>query len=126
MSEFADDIVADVKRLVFAEADKLGREITDDLVRSVSVPVQYIGGATIRSLPGEPPRKEFGDLADSIQYELLDYADSFSLTIYTDHQIALWLEAGTARIKPRPHFRPCFERWVEVVPERLFQAVQNG
>jgi hypothetical protein len=69
----------------------------------IGIPVEKQGGTIIRSQPGEAPRKEYGDLQNSIQATEPVYLDGvIDIFIFTDEQKAAWLNDGTPRILPRP------------------------
>lgn len=91
--------------------DTCGKEWADGLRRDVSVPVGRSGSRIVRSLPGEPPRREHGDYIDSI---LHDTRREGALVITEIGSIlpnrGVWLEGGTSRIRPRPSFGPLHQR----------------
>lgn len=57
----------------------------------------------VRSLPGEPPRKQYGTLRASITYEI-DTA-IFVARVGTNYLIAKFLELGTVKMAARPFLR---------------------
>jgi hypothetical protein len=76
VSEVFDAIALDVEKAHIQAGDDLATE----LKYKVSVPVQYVAGPrggtrVIRSLPGEPPRKETGRLQASINHETVAAGD---------------------------------------------------
>jgi hypothetical protein len=94
----------------------VGEEIKADIQESISTPVEYTSrGEIIRSLPGEPPRFEFGELYESIYYTVDDDNDTrivLTVTTNRDPRVALALENGTedGRIEERPYFAPARQR----------------
>jgi hypothetical protein len=99
-----------MRKAVRLALNSLGREGVADIRELINVPVTYhLGryGARIaeRSLPGEPPRREFRDLYKSIKYKTEAKAETVEdLSIYTARKQAGWLEFGTSRMRPRPFF----------------------
>jgi hypothetical protein len=90
---------------------KIGRDIRDTIRDVISEPVTYSGGEAIRSEPGEPPYREFSDLWKSITYrvendELLTLE---SLIVFTDYDVAVYLEYGTFKMEPRPFWWDTYE-----------------
>ena len=54
------------------------------------------------SLPGEPPRKQFGRLKGSIAWE---FPKVLTARVGTNVKYGRWLELGTGRMKARPWLR---------------------
>lgn len=58
------------------------------------------------SAPGEPPASDTGRLMSSYTFQVgFGYVD-----VGTNVQYAKWLEFGTSKMRPRPHFRPGIEQ----------------
>ena len=75
-------------------------------------------GPVERSKPGEPPRKQAGQLHDSVTYEM----DEATLTgrVGTNVKHGKWLELGTKRgILPRPWLRRALAEMQTRVSELL-------
>jgi hypothetical protein len=126
VTEFAEQLIDDLRERATAAFDEFGKEVLDGLQQSISTPVEYIGGSTIRSLPGEPPRLEFSDLFDSYDTETEQLLQGVSESIFSDLPRSRWLEYGSGRIKPRPHVKPIFDRYAalaaEAIGRRMFQT----
>lgn len=123
---FVDGVMADLGRSLLDELRDLGPDIEADLVELVSTPVQYAAAGVVRSKPGEPPRKEHGDYARSIRHTVSEGEngpDSATLRLYTNSVIGTYLEFGTDRMRPRPHFAVVFERRRDDVVNRVGDAV---
>lgn len=117
-----DEIQSDVHETF----ELLGPQIQDDWQDLISVDVEYSGATvTVRSKPGEPPRRETGDLYESIQEETETDYGSVSLEISTDIEYAPYLEDGTEKMAPRPHRTRTFEKWVDEVIDATLEAVQR-
>jgi hypothetical protein len=90
---------------------EIGRDYVDTLRDLVNVRVVYIGGTVIRSDPGEPPRREWGDLWRSFGFKVASRATTLeALTIFSTSMVSFALEYGTDRIEPRPHWEPAAEQ----------------
>lgn len=67
------------------------------------------GSPTDRSHPGEPPRRQSGELQGSV-YSQVD-EESMSAFVGTDDPVGLYQELGTKRgILPRPWLRPALAK----------------
>jgi hypothetical protein len=107
---FADNASGRAKRAIRLALNELGKRGVAMIRDSINVRVQHIGTLTIRSDPGEPPRREFSRLWRSIKYRVRARAKNVAdLTIYQDSKIAphgIWLENGTFKMDPRPFWEP--------------------
>lgn len=118
-------IVRELREAVEGELRRLAPDVHEDMLWTIGVPVQYIGRRTIRSLPGEPPRRETGALQDSWNWRVLTPAvDRTVAEIYTASKVGLYLQRGTSRIRPRPHLDPVFVKWIDPAFKRIVQAVR--
>lgn len=112
--------VSQYLRSTFREqAQDVGAEVAADIKAAISTPVEYDGSKVIRSRPGEPPRKESGDLLDSIDFAVEQFDGTEQLSVYSDSKILGYLDGGTSTIEPRPVFGPAFERWAGPAADRL-------
>ena len=65
------------------------------------------------SAPGEMPAKDTGDLQRSMAAQIPKYTpDGLGghVTVISPNKVGWWLERGTDRIKPRPWFKPTWEK----------------
>ncbi len=86
----------------------------------LSVPVEVIGGQTIRSQAGEPPRTESGQLRDNVFTEFKTSANSVQIKAgVRNTPYAQYLEYGSAYIKPRPFLLPTLHKFKNAVKSRL-------
>lgn len=148
-SECTDAVMEYLGRRLSAASNASAAVWAEQLRESVSVPVQYLSplgrqprtgkpapigarpgpGKTsrrppqaliIRSSPGEPPRKEFGDYYDSITHETTREGDLVITRIGSRLPgRGPWLEFGTDKIAPRPHFAPLHEQLKSEAVERI-------
>lgn len=95
---------ASVKGVVYTAADICAKEA------AVSITTGSAGGKVkgskhehIRSLPGEAPNNEDGDLAASIHVEPVD---DLQANVVADAPHAVPLEFGTSKMQPRPFLHP--------------------
>lgn len=122
-----------LRKAVRLALNEIGRRGVKDIRQSIEVPVQHIGGVTIRSEPGEPPRYDDGNLWKSIKYKVRAGAGGLGdLIIYVANTIAPhapWVNYGTkdGRIEPRPFWEPAERRirsglkslFIQLVKEKL-------
>lgn len=93
-----------------------GINAVSDIKSALKVPVEYRGDVVIRSLPGEAPRRETGDLQGSIDAKTIDGQDgpdSVTLEVSTNIHYAPRLETT------RPFMGPAFERMSADLPGAL-------
>jgi hypothetical protein len=122
---WAKDASGRARRACRLALNEIGRRGVADIRDSINVRVQYVGHLVIRSDPGEPPRREFGDLYRSIHYRVAPKAETVeALEIYTDrYPVAVYLEFGTTFMEPRPFFEPQRKKMRGV--KRLFEQLFN-
>jgi hypothetical protein len=124
MSEFEDKIIADIRARAVGAFASLGEEIADDLRETISIPVERIGSSLIRSLPGEPPRKETGGYRLTIEDDTQDEGDRVRTSIFTDSVIGKYLEYGTSRMAARPHFAEIYEKYAAIAARMIAQRMK--
>lgn len=88
--------------------ESVASEIAADIRERINVPVGRSGGRIIRSKPGEPPRREYGDLYKSVGTVAGGQGDQIEAIAGSTSKIAVYLEYGTGTVAPRPHFTPAF------------------
>ncbi len=85
---------------------KTAADLTADIQRRINVPVGRSGSRVIRSKPGEPPRREFGNYRASWETRDARSGDEITGTAGTTSNLGPWLERGTSRMAARPHVEP--------------------
>lgn len=111
---------ADIIAEAFLEAARqTGPEIQADVQTLISVPVEYIDGHIIRSLPGENPRLETGRLHDSIAQHAQRDGDRLTLAVVTGVEYAPRLQLQMER----PIFNGVDEEWLRVLVSRVVGAI---
>lgn len=118
----ADAIVDRLITRALPGFDAIGVELVEKIRDAIDVPVEFTSGAVIRSEPGEPPRRESGDYQGSIRHVTERDGDTITTVVGTDSVIGAYLEGGTERMKPRPHFAPVTDEFAQNAVERVQQA----
>lgn len=67
-TEGVAEVMKDVMDRVEDVMEGVGRDVSADLKKTISIPVVRQGAKVIRSKPGEPPRKDTGRLYNSVRY----------------------------------------------------------
>lgn len=106
------DLFGEIAIDVAAALGAVGEEMVADIKATLSADSD--GPATA----GAPPRRDTGELVDSIQFDVASEAGGESLTVSTDCPYAPFLEEGD-----HPFMLPAFEKWADVVTERVAKAV---
>jgi hypothetical protein len=87
------------------------------LEQSLSVDVErdFAGNVVVRSAPGQPPRRETGELVGNVALDVRPTTDGIKIEMSADRPstpgVALTLEIGGDGIQPRPYMKPSFERF---------------
>jgi hypothetical protein len=121
--DFVEDIMAEVRRRLEPVAESLANDVRDDLRETCSVPVVKQGGRTIRSKPGEPPRRETGGYVASILSASSTAGDRVRAQVFTDAELGRWLNFGTSRMAARPHWTEAANKWAAEATRRFAEAV---
>lgn len=86
----------------------------------------------IRSRPGDPPRKETGELFNSFFTQTAQQGGnvegllfSVSRTERGDAQKDVYLEYGTSKMAPRPHWARMIEFWQATFEQRLATEIKE-
>lgn len=103
----------------------LGDRATGELLEMLSVPVEYEGSGIIRSAPGEPPRKEFGELVATIDSNLVDGPDLFPSLRVSIAGVAEELEFGSGNVEPRPHMGPLRESMKNYAADEVGDGIRR-
>lgn len=114
---FLSAVRAKVVEAAKASLERFARERIVDIQTRIGIPVERTTGRIVRSSPGEPPRKDSGDLWNSLQAtEVVFISNEIDIFIFTTVPYAKWLEEGTDRgLEPRPWWEPSFQEIVQHV-----------
>jgi HK97 gp10 family phage protein len=115
LDRLADQVELAVQAAVAEGADDLRREARALL----NVP-----GAGAPSSPGEPPRRQTGELRDSLRVEIAP--DRLSATVGTDLDYGAHLEFGTQDMAPRPWLQPAAQNAAPRIKARIEDAVREA
>lgn len=124
--QIAEEISSYVGERIYAAMDECGAQWADDLRKAISVPVGRNGSYIVRSLPGEPPRTEHGDYLDSTLHQTrasLPFIITEIGSILPNRGV--WLEGGTGRILPRPHYTPLYDRLQSEAAETIHSKLKE-
>ena len=72
-----------------------------------------------KSVEGQRPAIDTGNLASSIQKEVSHEKNSEDIVIFTDVPYAIHLEFGTKNMGPRPFLRPVLMESYDIIVKRL-------
>jgi len=122
-TDFFDGIVGDL----FDAADLMGAQVVDSWRERISVDVEYQTGPrggliVIRSKVGEAPRRETGDLYNSIQSDVEIDLHAVTLDVSSDKFYAPILEDKLGR----PHIDVTLEEWAEPFFDAMVDAINKG
>lgn len=113
--------------------NRVGERGVQELRDALMTPVEIdpVTGWLIRSNPGEPPRKETGELLNNLGADIIPNASDMSVTLIIKSERPSTPEApdvleyggGAWDIEPRPYMTPQFREmqtyWVQMVVDAL-------
>jgi hypothetical protein len=107
----------------------LGDRATAELIEMLSVPVEFDGNKVIRSAPGEPPRREDGDLIATVDSNLVPGPDVLPALRVSIGGHAEELEYGAftnfGQVEPRPHMAPLRESMKTYAADELGDGIRR-
>jgi hypothetical protein len=107
-----------------------GLWLEGDIVRSLETPGRgRMYGSHRASAPGQPPAREFGALANSIDFKYNGLgarlmAGGPSGIVYSSSEYAPHLEYGTVHMAPRPFMRPAARRAQRILEAAMQDVVR--
>jgi len=110
------DFFARFRKAAMEAIEAVGYVEVGAIKNDLSIPVEYVPGGVIRSLPDEPPRKETGKLQASVRHKTYESRDAVGVTIGAGPVIGeggvdySTLEFGIGPIKARPYMGPSMAR----------------
>lgn len=128
-SDQALDLFDVIRSDVFDAMDVMGGQIADAWQEEISIDVEYGQNAfgqyevVVRSAPGESPRRESGDLYESIDARTATDDQVVTTEVDTDIEYGYTLEVGRTNCLPRPHRTPIFERFADPMIDAVVNAI---
>jgi hypothetical protein len=96
-----------LRPILAAQLDRNASGMLEDAIQSI----EDGSGGGVRSLPGEPPNNQTGELIDSGFTEpAADVGDEIRAAAGFSAEHAKYLEHGTSKMEPRPFVVPAAER----------------
>lgn len=109
----------DLKKAQKQIAQNIGTEMKQEIKNILDIPVSKNGARIVRSLPMQAPRKESGNLQNSVDYLLEENKDSLIIKVFCANSApyALYLEYGTDQTAPRPFMLPTLNKYALILKE---------
>lgn len=109
----------DLKKAQKQIAQNIGAEMKQEIKNILDIPVSKNGARIVRSLPMQAPRKESGNLQNSVDYLLEENKDSLIIKVFCANSApyALYLEYGTNKTAPRPFMLPTLNKYALILKE---------
>lgn len=102
-------------------AQNIGAEMKQEIKGILDIPVSKNGAKIVRSLPLEAPRKESGNLQNSVDYFLEENKDNLTIKVFCSDSApyAIYLEYGTIKTAPRPFMLPTLNKYALILKEEI-------
>lgn len=96
---------------------KMKQEIKDIL----NIPVSKNGARIVRSQPLEAPRRESGNLQNSVDSLVEENGDNLTVRVFCSDSApySLYLEYGTQKTAPRPFMLPTLNKYALILKEEI-------
>lgn len=108
------------------EFEDIADSMINDIREMLSVDVERENGVvSVRSVRGEPPRRETGALWESIAQAVEVGLYGVDAAVYTDKVYSAALESTAFRTGQRPHWITLYENWLSAVPERIAAKIET-
>jgi hypothetical protein len=120
----------------------IGAESVAEIKQAIDIPIEYnVGGKTIRSSPGQPPRRGVKNprLQNSIRHAVYEKPDAIGVSVgagpvydTNGEEYAAKVEQGgfsqmyKSDQKPRPYMRPAFDRLKAEGSLRIAAAMKSA
>ena len=100
-------------------AQNIAIEMKQEIKDILDIPVSKNGARIVRSLPMQAPRKESGNLQNSVDYLLEENEDNLTIEVFCSDSApyALYLEYGTPKTAPRPFMLPTLNKYALILKE---------
>ena len=102
-------------------AQTFAAEMKQEIKNILDIPVSKNGAKIVRSLPLEAPRKESGNLQNSVDYLVLENQHNLTIKVFCADSApyALYLEYGTGKTAPRPFMLPTLNKYALLLKEEI-------
>ncbi len=113
------EILLNLKNAQKQTAQNLGAQMKQEIKDILDVPVSKNGAKIVRSLPLEAPRKESGNLQNSVDSLVLENQHNLTVKVFCADSApyALYLEYGTEKTLPRPFMLPTLNKYALLLKE---------
>lgn len=123
--ELSSKIQETAKNISRAQSIKLqnaAKILLSDVQNSLNVPIEKKDGKIVRSLAGEPPRKDSGLLRDSLFYSVISSGTTARFTVGIKGRAALYakyLEYGSSTMAARPFLLPALQKQKQLLTAEM-------
>ena len=100
----AAEVTKLVQKVMVPKLERIGAELRSHVVKKISAGKTRADGP---SKGGDPPHKDFGQLAQEIFHEV--DPKELSVSVFTTVNYGFWLEVGTTKMEARPFLRTSLE-----------------
>ena len=102
-------------------AQTLGTQMKQEIKDNLDIPVSKSGAKVVRSLPLEAPRKESGNLQNSVDFSVEQTALVSTVKVFCSSSApyALYLEYGSAKTAARPFMLPVLNKYTLILKEEI-------
>ena len=111
-----------LSRKQLALSQSVAQDMQASIKAALNIPVERKDGKLLRSSPGEAPRRQSGNLRESIETRVIKDGNQISLIagdLKGKAPYALYLEYGSLSLEPRPFLLPALARYSEVLSQGL-------
>lgn len=102
-------------------AQTLATEMKQEIKNILDIPVSKNGARIVRSQPLQAPRKESGNLQNSVDSLVLENQHNLTIKVFCSDSApyALYLEYGTGKTAPRPFMLPTLNKYALILKEEI-------
>lgn len=111
------DVYAQIDAVVLGVMNQVANDMEDDIKETVSIAFPP------PSDPATEPHLRTGYLRSGIMSAVTQGGNVTTVEVVSEVDYSSYLEFGTSRMAARPFMGPALERWEQLVPERLNDAL---
>ena len=102
-------------------AQTLAGNMKQEIKNILDIPVSKNGAKIVRSLPLEAPRKDSGNLQNSVDALVEEREHNLRIKVFCSQSApyALYLEYGTQKTAPRPFMLPTLNKYSLILKEEI-------